>query len=128
MNRDLIENLAKSMYSKKGFFNKEDFKRDFRKIFTIKQMIKRFNDSKNINEKLLVNNILIIVNSFGIKNTNLLLKLILEEKEQWSVAKTILIFLYSYIEDSEDITEVDYVMKNILLEDDMFLFRKEDHQ
>lgn len=125
VSKDIIEECAKKQHIKKGFFNKDEFKKDFRNLFTIKKMINRFLEVGSINEKLLVNNIVIALNTFGIVKTNILLKMVLEE-EQWSVGKTILIFLSSFCLH-DDVTELNYTMKNILIEDEsLMLFRKEE--
>ncbi len=58
-------------------------------------MIRKCIKGKSINEKLIINNILISVNTFGIHNVNVLLYNILDEIE-FSYAKSVLIFLNCY--------------------------------
>lgn len=90
-----IIEIASEGYSVRGFFNETEFKKDVQNIFVIKKMIKRFLKKSVINEKLLLNNIVISINVFGIKKVNQMLRVILSD-EEFSVAKSMLLFLRCY--------------------------------
>lgn len=122
-NQKFAESYAKKEHLRRGFFDKKEFKKDFRNLLSIKRMTSRFILNLPINEKLLVNNIVIATNTFGVSKSNILFRSILNE-EQWSVVKTILIFLSS-MSIKDDKTEPNYIMQNILMEDlGLILFRK----
>ena len=93
--KDEIIRLAGDVYYKNGFFNDVEFKKDLYNLFIIRKMINRFLKTGNINEKLLLNNIIIAINVFGIIQTNSLFELILT-KEEFSVIKSALMFLSCY--------------------------------
>lgn len=80
----------------------------------IRKMIKRFLVDGQINEKLILNNIIILLNQFGIKKSNIMLK-ILSSPAEFSVVKSCLIFLSSYIElDDTDKGKSNRIMDDIL--------------
>lgn len=93
--KDEIIRLAGDVYYKNGFFNDVEFKKDLYNLFIIRKMIKRFLKTGNINEKLLLNNIIIAINVFGIIQINILFEMILT-KEEFGVIKSALIFLSCY--------------------------------
>lgn len=97
--KDEIIRLASDVYYKNGFFNDVEFKKDLYNLFIIRKMINRFLKTGNINEKLLLNNIIIAINVFGIMRINLLFELILT-KEEFGVIKSALLFLSCYKSNS----------------------------
>lgn len=98
--KEEIIRLASDVYYKNGFFNDVEFKKDLYNLFIIRKMIKRFLTTGNINEKLLLNNIIIAINVFGIMQINLLFELVLT-KEEFSVIKSALLFLSCYKSNSD---------------------------
>lgn len=76
-------------------FNRKKFKSDIYTFFVIRKMVIRFLKKGEINEKLLINNIIITLNVFGISQVNRILRIITND-EEFSIIKTILIFLNSY--------------------------------
>lgn len=88
--------IATEDYQKNGFFDELEFKKDIYNLFIIRKMISRFLKTGNINEKLLINNIIILINVFGVERANRLLRTVLSDNE-FSVAKSILVFLDCYI-------------------------------
>jgi hypothetical protein len=107
-----IIEIASEGYSVNGFFNEVEFKKDIYNLFIIKKMISRFLKSGAINEKLLLNNIVISINTFGVKKVNQMLRIILSD-EEFSVAKSMLLFLECYcLWDDE--TETNRVIDDIL--------------
>ncbi len=93
--KEEIVKLANGTYHKSGFFNDVEFKKDLYNLYIIRKMIRRFLRSGNINEKLLLNNIIIAINVFGIEITNNIFELILS-KDEFSVIKSALLFLGCY--------------------------------
>ena len=93
--KDLAKEIAKAGYGGKGIFNAKAFERDFNVFLTSKKMISRFLRTGKFNEKLLINNIVTILNIFGPARTNQIFRLILDDV-QFSVVKAILMFLRQY--------------------------------
>lgn len=119
MNRELIENIAKKNYATDGFFNSFEFKKDIRNLFIVRKMINRFLLTGQINDKLLVNNIIILINTFGVHKTNLLIKeVLIDDEKQWSVAKTILHCLDFYTLN-HDSTELNNDIIKIISTNDL---------
>ncbi len=88
---------AKASY-KSPFFSDEDFLQDLNKIVVLKKLFRRFTTSGAINERLVLNNIIILLNVFGLESTNKMLFHKVEH-EHWSIVKTFLMFLNSYVEE-----------------------------
>lgn len=76
-------------------FNKNVWKEDIYVFFIIRKMIRRFLTKGEVNEKLLLNNIIICLNIFGSDSVNRILRLMTND-EEFSIIKTILIFLNTY--------------------------------
>lgn len=80
-------------------FNREEFDNDLNKIIILKKMFRRYKSTGNINERLVLNNIIILINVFGIETANFILFYRLES-EFHSYIKTFLMFLNAWV-DSE---------------------------
>ena len=95
-------------------FTREEFESDLNKIIIIKKMFKRYLTNGNINERLVLNNITILVNVFGVKATNIILFYRLEEVFH-PIIKTFLEYLSAFKDNSytKDI-ENDPVIERLL--------------
>jgi len=103
--RDDLRAIGKKTYSNRSsFFNTQEFEKDINNVLTAKKMVSRFIKSGQLNEKLLLNNVIVSLNAFGIKTTNLLFRIICTDI-QFSVIKAILMFLRCY--NFSDGTEVE---------------------
>jgi len=124
-----IESFARENYVIK-FHSKEQFKRDFRILFSIRKMIRRFIKTGDINIRLLINHIIILTNVFGITPTNILLdNVFIDNKEGWAAIKSVLIFLDRFNLDG-DFSNPCPVMKmelKLMEEIRQFNSKKEDH-
>lgn len=83
---------------KTPFYSEEEFTQDLNKIVVLKKLFRRFTTSGAINERLVLNNIIILLNVFGIEATNQML-FFKVEKEHWNIVKTFLTFLDCYVEE-----------------------------
>ena len=81
-------------------YSEEDFFHDLNKIVVLKKLFRRYTTTGVINERLVLNNIIILLNVFGIEATN---KMLFHrvKREHWAIVKTFLIFLDSYKEEDE---------------------------
>ncbi len=78
-----------------AYFDMDDFNSDLNKVIVLKKMFRRYTNAVDLNERLALNNIIIIINQFGVNaaNTILFYKV---EKEHHSILKTFLTYLNSY--------------------------------
>lgn len=111
--RQQIREIAKEGYGRGGFYTSNQFDQDFGNFFISKKMIARFIRTGSVNEKLLINNIVVLLNSFGIKRTNVILRAICDDVH-FSVAKAILLFLRSYLEEIGGDVYPNRIMTDIL--------------
>ena len=92
-----------------------DINEDLEKIYSCRRVIRKCIKGKSINEKIIINNILISVNTFGINNVNVLLYNILDEIE-FSYAKSVLVFLNCYTFEFGLSVQSSDVMDSILID------------
>lgn len=108
-----IVELAKQAHDDRKFFNEVEFKKDVYNIFIIKKMVARFIRTGNINEKLVLNNIIIALNTFDIERTNQIFRMAMNDDE-FSVVKSFLLFLDAYTIDDD--VEPNEIIMAILLD------------
>ena len=92
--REQTLKIALDAYPNKTHFNDEEFRKDFFRFFIVRKMVKRFVECGLVSEKLLLNNVIICLNIFGIKAANLIWRMVCQDDE-FSVIKSCLIFLNS---------------------------------
>lgn len=98
------ENLllyAAKAYYKPNFSDIEEFYEDLKRFKYIKRLVNRYLEHEELSERLILNHLIVIFNSFGIEPSLKILKLKLEDRH-WPVIKPFLIYL-KYIKD-DDIT------------------------
>jgi hypothetical protein len=99
---------------KTPFFLEEEFSSDMNKTVSLKKMFKRYLEHQLINERLVLNNIITMINVFGIEATNVILFFKLNI-EFYPVIKSFLLYLNSYRENEITKTvEADSQILNIL--------------
>lgn len=111
--REYVVKIALDAYPNKILFNDVEFRRDFFRFYVTRKMARRFLVSDVVSDKLLLNNIIICLNIFGIEASNMIWKMICED-EEFSVIKSCLIFLNSLYE--EDPSHHNQKMLDILKE------------
>lgn len=89
--KEVTRKIAKEGYGR-GVFNHSEFERDYNVFNTVRKMIVRFLATGKLNDKLLVNNTVIVLNVFGVERTNAIFRLLLNDVE-FSVIKAVLMFL-----------------------------------
>ena len=96
------ENLflyAAKHYRNPGFTDIEEFYEDLKRFKYIKRLLNRYLESGELAERLLLNHLIVIFNSFGIEAGLNILELKLDDKH-WPVIKPFLIYL-KYIKDNQ---------------------------
>lgn len=94
------ENLmlyAAKAYYKPNFSDIEEFYEDLKRFKYIKRLVNRYLEHEELSERLILNHLIVIFNSFGIEPALNILKLKLDNRH-WPVIKPFLIYL-KYIED-----------------------------
>ena len=92
--KDMARQIALAGYAT-GVFHAKTFDKDFAVFMTTRKMIDRFLKTGAINEKLLINNVVVVLNVFGAKKVTAIFRVLLNDV-QFSVAKAILMFLHQY--------------------------------
>lgn len=99
MDNDLSKELAREIafkdYGASVYQQVAAFERDFNVFVTTKKMITRFLKTGNVNEKLLINNVVTVLNTFGPQKVTIIFRHLTNDV-QFSVVKAILMFLKQY--------------------------------
>ena len=95
---------AAKHYDNPTFSDIDDFYEDLKRFKYIKRLVNRYLDHDDLAERLILNHLIVVFNSFGIEAGLNILKLKLDERH-WPVIKPFLIFL-NYIKN-DDLTEFD---------------------
>lgn len=77
----------------------DEFYDDLNRFKYLKRLLKRYKTNSDLQERLILNHIIVLYNVFGIKSCNIMMFFKLE-KEYWSALKTFLVFL-NYLPESE---------------------------
>lgn len=96
------ENLflyAAKHYYKPQFSDVEEFYEDLKRFKYIKRLVNRYLDHDELGERLILNHLIVIFNSFGIEASLNMLELKLDGKH-WPIIKPFLIFL-KYIRNDQ---------------------------
>ena len=92
------------LYAAKHYYNPnfsdiEEFYEDLKRFKYIKRLVNRYLDNNELSERLILNHLIVIFNSFGIEASLNMLDLKLDERH-WPVIKPFLIFL-KYIRNDQ---------------------------
>lgn len=101
LNEDNFVLFAMNNYNNKQCTSTEEFYDDLSRFKYIKRLLSRYEQDGILQERLLINHIVILNNVFGIKAAVKMLWYKIEEKH-WCVIKPILIYL-NFITDSEKV-------------------------
>ena len=100
---ELTENnlflYAAKHYYNPNFSDIEEFYKDLKRFKYIKRLANRYLDNNELSERLILNHLIVIFNSFGIEASLNMLDLKLDERH-WPVIKPFLIFL-KYIRNDQ---------------------------
>jgi len=88
---------AAKAYYKPQFSDIEEFYEDLKRFKYIKRLVNRYLEHEELSERLILNHLIVVFNSFGIEPALNILKLKLDNRH-WPVIKPFLIYL-KYIED-----------------------------
>ena len=92
------------MYASKYYKNiqctsVEEFYDDLQRFKYLKRLLKRYFNNDDLQERLILNHIIVLNNVFGIEETNKMLFYEID-KDQWPILKTFLVYLNFLSEDA----------------------------
>ena len=99
LTEDNVLLYAAKAYSKPMFSDIEEFHEDLKRFKYVKRLVNRYLEHEELAERLILNHLIVISNSFGIEPAFNILKLKLDDRH-WPVIKPFLIYL-KYIEDDK---------------------------
>ena len=95
---ETIDIFAKRHYDNRGA-GQEEFDDDMNRFKYLKRLFRKYDTSKEFKSRLIINHIIIFVNVFRIEASTTLF-FFKVDKQQWSILKTVLIFL-NYMPENE---------------------------
>ena len=108
-----VRMFAMKHYNNPQCEGEPEFDDDMKRFKYIKRLLRKYNESGELKERLILNHMIVVYNLFGAEagSTLLLFKI---EPELWSVLKTFMVFLNMILEDEmEEVEEVQSI-KEIL--------------
>jgi hypothetical protein len=113
LNEDNLILYAAKHYYNPTFSDIEEFYEDLKRFKYIKRLVNRYLETGELAERLILNHIIVVQNSFGTEAILNILNLKLENKH-WPVIKPFLIFLkYITNEQYTEITMDKYVIEKL---------------
>ena len=98
-----INMFAIKHYSNPSCVDEQEFLDDMKRFKYLKRLFRKYDTSKDLKMRLIINHIIILANVFGVEAATTLLFFKIE-KNHWSILKTFLIFLHYMPEN--DLVEV----------------------
>ena len=92
LTEDNVLLYAAKHYYKPQFSDIEEFYEDLKRFKYIKRLVNRYLEHDDLSERLIMNHLIVVFNSFGIEASCNILELKLDEKH-WPVVKPFLIYL-----------------------------------
>ena len=89
---ETIDIFAQRHYDNRGA-SKEEFEDDMKRFKYLKRLFRKYDTSKDLKMRLIINHIIILANVFGVEAATTLLFFKIE-KNHWSILKSFLIFLH----------------------------------
>tara|TARA_Y100000034_G_scaffold65295_1_gene78952 strand:- start:145 stop:522 length:378 start_codon:yes stop_codon:yes gene_type:complete len=107
LNEDNFVLYAMKLYNNPQCSNTEEFYEDLNRLKYIKRLLRRYDKTGVLRERLILNHIIILANVFGVEGAVRLL-FYKVEKKLYSLLKTFLIFL-QYLPEKQTGTEYDII-------------------
>ena len=98
-----INMFAMKHYDNPSCVDEQEFLDDMKRFKYLKRLFRKYDTSKELKMRLIINHIIILANVFGVEAATTLLFFKIE-KNHWSILKTFLIFLHYMPEN--DLVEV----------------------
>jgi hypothetical protein len=114
LSEENYEFYAIKFYNNPRCVNIQEFCEDMERIVYLKKWFKKYKDEAYINERLVLNHLIVLYNVFGIQFATKLLLLKIDP-EYHSILKTFLIYL-NYLKPNEAIHDYDYDWNRVALD------------
>ena len=102
LTHETIDIFALRHYDNKGA-SKEEFEDDMKRFKYLKRLFRKYDTSKELKSRLIINHIIVLANVFGIDAATTLLFFKID-RQHWPLLKTILVYLHYMPEN--DMTDV----------------------
>ena len=100
---DTIDIFAKRHYDNPSDVNNEEFEDDMKRFKYLKRLFRKFDTTKELKSRLIINHIIVLANVFGIDAATTLLFFKID-RQHWPLLKTILVYLHYMPEN--DMTDI----------------------
>ena len=101
LNEDNFTLFAIRYYDNPQCTSTEEFYEDIRRFRYLKRLLKRYHNTGELRERLILNHLIILNNVFGVENAIRMLQFKIDD-EYWPVVKTCLLYL-EYIDEGFDV-------------------------
>ena len=101
LNEDNFTLFAIRYYNNPQCTSTEEFYEDIRRFRYLKRLLKRYHNTGELRERLILNHLIILNNVFGVENAIRMLQFKIDD-EYWPVVKTCLLYL-KYIDEDFDV-------------------------
>jgi hypothetical protein len=101
LNEDNFIIFAAKHYENPQCLDSEEFYDDLNRFKYLKRLFRRYLDNGDLQERLILNHIIVLYNVFGIEAANRMMFYKMEEK-YWSIVKTCLVFL-NFLPETEKV-------------------------
>ena len=100
---ETIDIFAKRHYDNPSDVNSEEFEDDMKRFKYLKRLFRKFDTTKELKSRLIINHIIVLTNVFGIDAATTLLFFKID-RQHWALLKTFLVFLHFMPEN--DMTDI----------------------
>lgn len=113
LNEDNFVLYAAKHYDNPQCVDSEEFYDDLNRFKYLKRLLRRYHDNNDLQERLILNHIIVLYNVFGIEPANRMMFYKMEER-YWSQVKTFLVYL-NFLPENEFIEiPLDETIVNVL--------------
>ena len=84
----------------------EEFNEDIKRFKYLKRLLKKYNETGNLKERLILNHIIVLSNVFGVEASGILLFFKID-RDYWPALKTFMIYLHMIPETEMQQVEMD---------------------
>jgi len=106
LTKENFELFAANHYNNPQCADIEEFKEDLSRFKYIKRLLRRYEVSEDLQERLILNHLIVIYNVFGIEAANKMIWFKIE-RGHWHMIKPFLVFLHFLAEDSKVFVPMD---------------------
>tara|TARA_R110000796_G_scaffold59849_2_gene138183 strand:+ start:302 stop:673 length:372 start_codon:yes stop_codon:yes gene_type:complete len=106
LTKENFELFAAKHYDNPQCSGVEEFREDLNRFKYIKRLLRRYEVSEDLQERLILNHLIVIYNVFGIEAANKMVWYKIE-REHWHMIKPFLVFLHFLPEDSKVYVPLD---------------------